>query len=225
MIPLSFNDAVKNYEKRKYYTKNMMHFINLDSSSSFGNLQLIFIGILQDIEQSNKRIYESHYLYVMAKNGNDQSVDIGDHLKPVEESIYWMKRAIDRLIALHWLIDYNKRVGKYPAKIKVDSIGELLRLEKSTHEAKKSFYDMYEEWLTFLNFMNRSSNAYKHSVLTDENPSLQVGQKEPLVISLGMFNNDSSNNKSYQHDSLDNVTVQFTTFYRGIREILEKLSS
>ena len=67
-------------------------------------------------------------------------------------------------------------------------------------------------------FLNEVSNAYKHSILNDEEVSLRIGQLEPLVISLGLKHNNIAKEQQYKHDSLSNLIAAFIGFYKNMRE-------
>lgn len=215
-IPMSFDSKDPNYGMFIYKSNHAMHFINLDDNTSFGNLNLIFLNILQDIEHLNSRITECYKSYAVARY-YDFSAKITDHQRIIEETIYWMRRIVDRLISLHWFLFEFKKTKIYPNIIKIDCIGRLLKLKKDD-----DFINQYmESELYFLKFLNEASNAYKHSFIHGEAPSSRIGKEEPLVMVLGLINNNS-NKQVYKHDSLANAVLAFISFYKESREKLEK---
>lgn len=224
LIPLSFDTSKKHYDQMKYSSMHVVHFLPLGSDSPFGNLQLIFANVLQHIEHINKRIIEAYDLYKIVHadpmEQTSKGIKISDHQRSVEEVVYWMRRVADRLISLHWLIYQKNKKGEYPNEISVDCIGGLKKETSDTELIE--FQNKYKKNIKFLDFLNGTSNAYKHSLINDESPSLRVGQNEPLVISLSVRKNNLSNKQLYKHDSLYNVIIGFIDFYKEIRIKIEE---
>ena len=218
-IPLSFDLINPSYGSFVYKSGHAMHSMNLDTDTPFGNLQLIFFNILQDVEHLNGRILECYKSYAVGMY-YDFSAKITDHQRIVEEIIYWIRRIVDRLISLHWLLFASGKNKNYPKAIKIDSIGRLLELKDGniflSHYTKGS--------LDFLRFLNEASNAYKHSFVHGESPSSRVGKEEPLVITLGLVNNNVSKKQIYNHKSLAEAILMFISFYKESRENLEEFT-
>ncbi len=213
-IPLSFDVANPLYGTYIFRADHIMHSINLDSDMTFGNLQLIFLNIIKDIEYLNSRIVECYKLYATGMYYNG----VLGHQKTVEEIIYWMRRITDRLISIHWILAEFENNGVYPDKIEIDSIGRLFKLAEG-----HPFKDEYDDNdVAFLSFLNEASNAYKHSLINGESPSLRIGKEEPLVITLGLRNNSIFSKQEYNHRSLSEAVLMFTSFYKGMREKLKK---
>lgn len=216
-VPMSFNSRDPLYGGFIFKPNHAMHIIKFDDDTTFGNLNLIFYNVLMDIEQLNKRIEECFRSYAIGMY-YDFSAKITDHQRMVEEVIYWMRRIIDRLISLHWFLYESRKNKSYPNVIKIDCIGRLLNLVDDD-DFKKEYA---ESDLDFLRFLNEASNAYKHSFIHGESPSSRIGKEEPLVITLGLVNNDASKEQKYSHKSLAEATLMFISFYKGAREKLEE---
>lgn len=216
-IPMSFNSKDPLCGGFVFKPNHVMHTMKLDDDTTFGNLNLIFLNILMDIEQLNLRISDCYRSYAIGMYYNF-SAKITDHQRIVEEVIYWMRRIIDRLISLHWFLYESRKNKDYPNIIKIDCIGRLLNLADSDYFKK----EYIKKDLDFLEFLNEASNAYKHSFIHGESPSSRIGKEEPLVITLGLANNNVTKEQKYNHRSLAEAVLMFVSFYKELREKLEK---
>lgn len=220
-VPLSFTPIDPESEGFRFRANHAIHTAGMpvQTDTPFGNLHLISSNLIQDIEHLNKRIQEAFESYAVGMY-YDFTHPISSHQRIVEEVIYWMKRVADRLISLHWIL--NKRVSSdsYPTNIEIDNIGKLIQSRGNEAHFSAIYSD---ESIAFLDFLNNAANAYKHSLINGESPSLRIGQEEPLVIALHSERNNSSGKQHYVHDSLANTVVRFSIFYKEVREEIKTL--
>lgn len=216
------NKYLKNIEnfKRLDEPLNKKHFLNLPDDTLFGNLQLKWMGIVQRFDSINELINQVDLYFDTVKNTYPdlKGANVHSYLIPrerfmTEQIIYWLKKSVDELISILYILDYNNINGVYPVKIKVDCIGAL------SHNP--SFYaDFVNKFQILLNALNDVANAYKHSVLNSE-VSAHRGAEYPMVFALTLDRNDSTKTPAFHRIPLNNLVLDYRLFLEDIIDLIK----
>jgi hypothetical protein len=101
----------------------------LPPDSPYGNFQLKQMKLCQRIDEANRRIIESNHFWRVVKTQEIiPDFVYARHVYANEQAIYMMRRTADELISMIWCLSEFERLRKYPKQIRIDCIGDLLKL-------------------------------------------------------------------------------------------------
>jgi hypothetical protein len=175
----------------------------LPANTPFGNFYLKFWKIVDRLDHVNRKIKHSHVSYTQAIS-EEMSFSISEHAFYIEEIIYWLRKSCDELISLISVLNERESSGKYPRKIKYDSIGRVLEMNNPPSYLSKHIH--------FLGILNEISNAYKHSFVNSDMGL--IGREEPFLFALSLKQNNLSNNPNFTSLPIREVITHFDAFYQ-----------
>ncbi len=183
---------------------------NMPSNSPYGNLLLKKLKIVNRLDHTNIRIRE---LYSRFKEFGLLTNSENEHL--TEEIVFNIRRTVDELIGLIYLKEYFSKNNKYPQKIEIDSIGSYIK--KRDHNPILILENHY----SFLKLLNDISNVQKHSFINSD--INLVGKEEPLIIALGLKENDLTKTPQLYTLPLKILIDNFNHFYKEVntKEVLQ----
>lgn len=190
---------------------NVSHMLPLPADTPFGNLALKYLRIIDRLDRINvmvQRAYESHEKVCL--QGIDG--DLYEHTFLSEQIIYCMRKTVDELIGLYYVLDKREATGQYPNRVAPDSIGRLL--------SQKDVTPLFGTHEDFLRTLNDISNAYKHSFVNSDLGL--IGRDEPGVYALGLKQNNLVNDTSFYTVPLSEVVLKFSNFFVDVVEELRK---
>ena len=198
---------------------NAKNLISLDIDTKFGNLELKIMCIAQSIEYINLKIqsvWEKHY-NIRNKIFNPiqstlNSRDIPLMMRDSEVVIYFIKRTVDDMICLIYILDYN-----FPEKIEIDSIGKLL-----SNRVDKNLKYLKEEYKDFLTLLNNLANSYKHSFINYDKAYTAMGRDEPCILSVSLQRNNLNNPMEFSSIALNEIVGKSQKFLSDTKEIVAK---
>ena len=166
---------------------NHVHeWVTLPTETPFGNLSFKSVQLIGRLVHANRRLDETENAWKEFLTQTTPAMDdpATRHQYSADEVVVHLRRAVDELIGLLWLLHTRSRCGEWPQQIRRDCIG------KAQHRDGKWFLPMLEphDWL--LRTLDDMSNAQKHSFL---NSGALVGAKEPYAFARGLKNNKLSN--------------------------------
>jgi hypothetical protein len=192
--------------------------IPLPSNSKYGNLQLKSFKLYLRIESCNQKIVEIYNYWErdIESHKLNQMGLFTTHNTPMnnfkteilnEELIYGIRRTCDELVSLSWVLEEFKREGVWPEKIKIDSIGNCLRIKDGErpiickgHEAT-------------LSMINDISNCYKHSFLHSD-LDREIDANGPIICALALEHNDLGRNTPVYHKHyVEELVLAFDSFF------------
>lgn len=101
------------------------------------------------------------------------------HLFTTEETVAGIRHCADEFVATIWYLEKYVEDGTYPSTMKIDMIGEAV--------AKKQPESILANHQEFLDFLNRLSNALKHSFADSD--STLIGSDQPRVTAINFPRN------------------------------------
>lgn len=206
---------------KKYpYLKYIVNFLDslVFPQINLINLDITYLNTYNIIDKINNHLDRINAYYKCLTdctkkdpiNMSEKSTSITLYFLEVEELIYWMRKYIDIIIDMSYILNYIKINKKEPSKIKIDSIGKYLEL-------KESQYKCFEEFLWLFNSINDVSNYYKHSIY---NTNLNIiGKFEPCVSAFGFKNGEIS----IYNISLLELIKEFEQFTIQSKDILKNI--
>lgn len=192
--------------------------ILLPANTPYGNLIMKFMKIITRIDKINSKIEATYKSYENAfAKRNEIGIDMLEHQFFAEEVIYWLRKTADELIALFYVCNYNKKQNKYPSKIKIQKIDDLLKNKDSELSVLLSNY------LPTLELLNKISNAFKHSFV---NTDLNIfGAEEPTVPVLELLHNNLVNKINFYNVSFAQIITDFKKFYNFMDSQIRLITS
>jgi hypothetical protein len=181
--------------------------VPLPAITPWGNLQLKSMKIVQRIEHINVRIKQAYDSYQRIRSNQIMAYDVS--LFEAEEIIYWIRKTVDEMIQLIFVLEEFKRNGEWPTKIDIDCIGTLLENPNS------DVYRIFEGHYAKLKQLNEVGNAYKHSFVGTDITLL--GRDELCVFSLSVGRNNLSQKTRFNSIRLADFVQHFNEFYQFIR--------
>lgn len=169
--------------KRHDEPMNFSLIIPLSASTPHGNLQLKHITIMSRLDEANRQIEIAYaewdkFTAQRTKPGTELTNAFELHRFAMEYATTQLRRVADEFIALLWCLDRYREQGKYPDRIKVDSIGAMFGSNK--YPGPDGVLQPHHEMLRLLNDI---SNAKKHSFI-DSGVTI-AGADEPAISALG----------------------------------------
>jgi hypothetical protein len=193
----------------------------LPEDTKYGDLSLKLMNLAQTVRFINLK---SEFIYKTFNEVRTETEDLIQSYKnsenysilsrEIETVVYFVRRSIDELISLIYVLDYN-----LPSKVEIDDISKLIN-SKDVGENLQILKDNYSDFLIRL---NNASNAYKHSFLNSEGYNL-LGRDEPCVLVLGLKGNDLKNGFRFDSISLGYILSSFKDFLEDSLEILKEYS-
>jgi hypothetical protein len=200
-----------NTGKNPQQSLNISQLLPLPSDTPFGNFYLKYLKIIGRIDHINLLIQDvfSGFLQTHQSQGSDVL-----HQLIAEEVVYWLRKTVDELISLQYVLYFQEQKGQFPIKVEVDCIGLL------NHQNSQDFKGNFLDHLSFLNILNEVSNAYKHSFVNSE-ISL-IGAEEPAVYALALRRNDLANQPEFHGVSFRELILGFDSFFQDSVEKLRQ---
>jgi len=192
-------------------------FLKLPTDTPFGNLLLSWVEIIQRTDRTNDLIIELYTDYhTITQSRGVVNPDIS-HLfykqKFLTEQIfYWLRKTADELIGLVYILDYHKKNNKFPSKIKINSIGNLLNEENFIPE-------LFDSFRGFLKIVNEISNGYKHSFINSQAHSYH-GEYYPVVFAYTLDYNNLKNEPQFHAYKFSDILENYNTFLTEIKRYL-----
>lgn len=129
-----------------------------------------------------------------------------------EEIIYHVKRVIDDMISLLWVIRKFQETKQQIMNVEVDCIGDYIHGNIESIPCLKNYKDV-------LNTINEIANAYKHSYI--QNLQLVLGRDEPCFCAKTHKRNNFRNNQDFyvvsQNYIMEELEKLFNTFDKELR--------
>jgi hypothetical protein len=188
---------------------NCNHLLPLPANSSFGNLALKYLKVIDRLDHANYTILCVHAQHATLKS-DPASPFIRSHFFLQEEIIYWLRIAADELISLASVLDEWQRTGTCPKAVGIDCISDFIKDGKTSS---------YAQSLPFLDTLNNVANAYKHSFINTQVSF--IGAEEPIVYALGLKYNKLSNAPSFYQVTLASLISGFNVFFESITRELK----
>ena len=181
----------------------------LDTETPFGNLQLSWMSLVmrtqlineaidvlnRDFDNVQKAIKESHVI-----------ADSNIYIRPQMSSeilVYLLRTTADRLIMLLSLVESLSKDGKYPNKIKCDSVAGFLNCNSG--DFCEGLLDPHRDMLETLNVV---ANSFKHSFLNLQTHNILM-QNTPGVIAMYQPHNNSDSESVMGHIIFVNAVREF----------------
>lgn len=194
---------------------NVKHLLPLPASTSFGNLELKWMKIIQRLDHINDRIENLNSLHQKKLNSiaNDlPDQGLMDELLVGDEIVFWLKRTTDELLALIYLKEKFNSPRDFPTKIEIDCIGRFL-------EWKEDLCGIKEKHSDFLKELNEMANAHKHSFINSDHNFL--GNAEPHVFALTLNQNDLNKKSQFYAVPVRKIVNKFNLFFETARDVLK----
>lgn len=175
-------------------------------NSDFSNFNLKWIEIIQRVENVNVLIKDLFEEFDFLRNELFEDKIKESIIKTpyyyrqkflTEQIFYWIRKTIDELISLIYVLEYIKKESEYPKKIEIESIGKLLY-------SKNFLPDLKNKNQNVLTIINDISNTYKHSFLNSETLN-HIGEFDPLVFSYGFKNNDLNKKMIFTQYKIEDI--------------------
>ncbi len=190
----------------------------------YSNLNLKWIEIVQRIENVNDLLTDLFNDYLILKSTL--------HTDPITDSIfktplyykqkflteqifYWIRKTIDEMISMIYVLEYEKENKSFPIKIKIDCIGQLFHNPNFIREIQI-------QHKTLLVIINDISNTYKHSFLNSEVHSY-IGELEPLVFSYGFKNNNLEKDMIFSQYRVRYIINELNVLISNLIEYITKV--
>jgi hypothetical protein len=196
---------------------NVKDLIPLDTDTKYGNLELKIFCIAQSAEYVNLKIQSvwEKYYEIMDKTSDPIQLMLNSRAIPLmlrdsEVVIYFIKRTIDDMISLIYILDND-----FPEKIKIDGIGSLL--ENKVNKNLKYLKDRHEDSLKLL---NKFANSYKHSFVNYDKAYTAIGREEPYVFSVTSPRNDLNKPVEFSFIALNEIVSISEEFLVEAKKVL-----
>ena len=198
---------------------NAKNLVPLDSNTEYGNLALKILCIAQSIEYINSRIDSVWEKFSRIRSETSDPIqlminsqDIPLMMRDIEVVIYFIKRTIDDIIGLIYILDNG-----LPGKIEIDSIGKLLG-----GEVNKNLKYIKDEHEDFLDFLNKVANSYKHSFVNYEKAYKAIGRDEPFVFYVTFPHNDLNKPMEFSFMALNEIVILSQKFLFDAKKVLSE---
>lgn len=132
-----------------------------------------------------------------------------------EQIFYWIRKTLDEMISMIYVLEYIKAENKYPNQIKIESIGLLIGSENFIEHIKL-------EHLDFLKIINNISNTFKHSFLNSEIHS-HIGEHEPLVFCYGFKNNNLEKEMTFTNYKIEEVIIHLNKLLEDLIKHIKEI--
>jgi len=189
----------------------------LPPNSPYGNFQLKQMKLCMRLDEANRRLLDSFHFWLAASKPGIISANAYErHVYANEQVIYMMRRAADELISMIWCLNEFEKHKTYPKKIKIDSIGALLRLKDN------QMPDIFRPHKGILQALNEIANAFKHSFINSD--ITLIGCDEPCVHALALNYNNLESGAKFHNVTLQQIVSEFNSFYVDAMQWLKEFS-
>lgn len=211
-------NTTKKYPDLKY-TLNFLDSLNFPEIESL-DLSMAYLSTYNIVDRINDHLFKiiSYYNFMNDDTKNDplfmheKSTSITMYYIETEEIVYWIRKYIDVIISLSYILNYLKENKKEPQKIIIDSIGKYLN-------PNLNVYKCFEKFLWLFQSVNDVSNYYKHSIY---NTNLNIlGKFEPCISAFGTEN--KHNSIKVYNISLSELISEFERFVIESKNILNEI--
>jgi hypothetical protein len=197
--------------KRHDEPMNFSLIIPLPASTPYGNLQLKHITIMSRLDEANRQIGIAYsewdkFTAQRTKPGAELTNAFELHRFAMEYATTQLRRVADEFIALLWCLDRYREQGKYPDRIKVDSIGAMFGSNK--YPGPDGVLQAHHEMLGMLNDV---SNAKKHS-FTDSDVTV-AGADEPAISALTQSHGVRASEPKFYIVPLSRLVSDYNPFF------------
>jgi hypothetical protein len=198
---------------------NVKNLIPLNSYTDYGNLELKILCVAQSAEYINFGIDSvwNKFSRIRSKTYDPMQLMLNSQeiplmMRDMEVVIYFIRRTIDDMISLIFILDND-----FPEKIKIDSIGRLL--ENKVYKNLKYLKDRHKDSLDLL---NRVANSYKHSFVNYDKAYTAIGRDEPCVLSVTSPYNDLNKPMEFSCIALNDIVALSQEFLFDAKKVLSK---
>ncbi|WPR70783.1 hypothetical protein SLW70_12690 [Flavobacterium sp. NG2] len=199
---------------------NKSHFIKLPDDSNFGNLTLSIHQIIVRIDCVNNKIIELYNDFIITKKKieiygfAEGSLSEGyKELMIIEEIFYFLKKTTDELISMIFILTYFKAENKFPPKIKISSIGNLIYEHKKD---KKPLGGLFDRYINLFDTLNNVHNAYKHSFINSQINAYR-GAEYPVAFAYYLEHNDLKNSPGFYTIDIKVFLNDYDVFLKYIK--------
>lgn len=172
------------------------------------NLNLKWIEIMQRIDNVNILLTELFQEFKLINTNLSNDVIHDAVIKTplfyrqkflTEQIFYWIRKTLDEIISIIFVLDFNAKNNQYPDKIEIESIGKLLN-------SKDFLADIKNKHIQSLQIINDISNTYKHSFMNSEIHT-HVGTNDPLAFSYGFKHNNIKADIHFMQYRVDDIII------------------
>ncbi|MFD2034495.1 hypothetical protein ACFSKL_06815 [Belliella marina] len=197
-----------NIQKVNEHSLHIDNIIREFPDSKFSNFNLKWFEIIQRIDNVNILIHDLYKDFNLINTELSKDAIENAYLKTplfykqkflTEQIIYWIRKTLDEIIAMIYVLEYLKIKKEYPTHIKIESIGHLIG-------SKEFLINIKTNHLDFLKIINNISNTYKHSFFNSEIHNY-IGELDPLVFSYGFKNNNLEKEMMFTTYKLEEIII------------------
>jgi hypothetical protein len=143
--------------------------------------------------------------------------DILEHQFYQEQVIYWLRKTVDELVSLAYILDEWERSGSCPNSVQLDCIDHL------TRRPSKELRDLFKPYESFMSKLNEVSNVFRHSFI---NTDLDlVGSEYPVAFALGLKRNKLSHTKVFHEVPFARIVEGFSELYKQVTVTIQQWAS
>jgi hypothetical protein len=177
--------------------------------NQFSNFNLKWIEIIQRTNNVNILIKELFQDFCLINTKLSDDLIYDSYIKSsmfykqkflTEQIIYWIRKTLDEMISIIYVLEYLKTENEYPTQIKIESIGLLIGSEGFIEDIKIRH-------LNLLKIINNISNTYKHSFQNSEIHS-HFGEFDPLVFSYGLKKNHLKKEMTFTSYKMEDIIIE-----------------
>lgn len=189
---------------------------NIPLYSPFGHLgekYLFLMYRLQYMNETVRELYELQYKMDYDREVSNNEVDI--HLKVAHRMMRLsmeIKQAVDEMVSLYYILDYQKQNSGWPQKLLLDSIGKYF------DRRDKERYDVLERHLPLLMNINSIGNAVKHSFVNSEIVWLRNNSSAPILLAYFNQQNNLDRGIVFQQVDLSSFIDDLNSFLEDYRQ-------
>lgn len=186
------------------------HLFPLPANTPYGNLSLKWMNIVRRIDIVNLEIRRVFDLYI--------GKDILEHQFYQEHVIYWLRKTVDELVSLAYILSEWERSGSCPNSVQIDCIDDLTKGQPS-----KELRDLFKPYELFFSTLNEVSNVFKHSFINTDFDL--VWSEYQVVFALGLKRNKLSHQKVFHEVPLARIVEGFSELYKQVTVTIRQWAS
>ena len=198
--------------KKQEWSLHQDNIIKDFPESEFSNFKLKWLEIIQRIDNVNELIHQLFIDFQILNMQIKESVIEDEIFKTplyykqkflTEQIFYWIRKTVDEIISIIYVLEYLKTNSQYPKIIKIDCIGKLIN-------SKEFILNIKEKHIATFNIINDISNTYKHSFMNSEIHAY-IGEKDPLIFSYGFKNNNLEKNPIFTQYKMEDIITDLNS--------------
>lgn len=196
---------------------NASQMLQLPTRTPFGNFTLKWVDMMLRLNETNRQIIVSHVTWKETVQGDmeDSTKDVSNrHRFSTEYAVSGMRRVADELVGLVWCLEQLEVTGKYPTKIEIESLGQVLQF---SYDGPQNLIKRHHELIKLLNDF---SNTFKHSFIQSD--LTRIGEDEPVVLALNLKRSDLKNEPVFYAVRMSELVHRYTQFFHECREWLRQ---